>query len=161
MSENGFITPENKGVVRAGIVIVILSMAIGNMFISKRLKHMGKVNIFNNKPNSPNRDNFTNRSKSTHENQKQAKPFQIPKTNLLPHKVVHSLNILGFISTESTTHLPSATDIKNAYHKLAMLHHPDRLPSHTDKFTKIKKEKKFQELSTAYSDVIKYIESKS
>ena len=159
MTEKDYITPENKGMVRAGIVVVILSMAIGNMFVSRRLKHMGKVNPFHSQSKAQEaKSTKTEAHKIQMDNEKYGRDFQshryTPIKPSLPSHLICSLNTLGLKSSP----LPSTFQLKDAYHKLAMQHHPDRLPTDTDIQIKRAYEKKFQEISTAYTDALLYID---
>lgn len=161
MSGSDYITSENKGIIRASIVVVILSMAIGNIFVSRRLKHMGKVNPFQNQSNTQRVKSTTEEHGSNTKNKTHGRNFKsynyIPVKSTIPNHVIHSLNTLGFKVT-SLALLPSTSELKDLYHKLAMQHHPDRLPVDADIRKKRDCEKKFQEISTAYKDASAYID---
>ena len=162
MSEKDYVTPDNKGMIRAGIAVVILSMAIGNMFVSRRLKHMGKVNPFRSQSKAQEAKSTSSEAHESQTNYKQHERHfkshhytQIKSS--IPSHVIGSFNTLE-LNVTSLSQLPNASQLKAAYHKLAMKHHPDRLPADADIRKKRECELKFQDISTAYTDALKYIE---
>jgi hypothetical protein len=160
-------------------------MAVGNMFVSHRMKQIMKDKGFywniwkNNKgnnsngtnnTNSTNKSNNGNGSNSTHNNNgsdnvKYKSTNTSRNSNLkysrtkksiykLPDKIIQSLTLLNL----QPNILPTRTELKTAYRKIALSIHPDTLP--LDDPRKNDYSVKFRELTEAYNTSMKYIDDR-
>lgn len=127
----------NSRFVRYAITVALVSMAIGNIFVSKRLKHL-KFKI-------PWSDSQKKSSSTTSSSSSESSNSYSPSPKLLDPQLIKSLNKLGL----SITPPPTSSQVKQAYHKLALKHHPDTL-LHANSSKKDEASRRFNELNEAY-----------
>lgn len=149
--------------------IIILSMVIGNMFVSKRMKHIMKVkegfskswNMWTNFSSEAESSSATHKT-TANTYATQGNTFNERKTRAVPHEhcikqipaeIATSLSLLGLPQNP----FPTVQEVKSAYHKLALLTHPDVIPPKDPR--KREYEALFKKTADAYGHLIEYIDN--